>query len=137
MGSFFDRIQRLPKERRKLFAFAVASSFTALVFAVWIIDLDRRFGAPVVKEGSDELRGELSPFATIKRSADELVAGAKDRFKAVEEGAAAIQSFSETQADRRTSSSSISNISTTSSPVAGFSTSSPATIGPDTKEVEL
>ena len=128
MGNFIDRVQRLPKERRKLFALAVASSFTALVFAVWILDLDRRFGTPSVnKETGEELRGELSPFATLKRSAGELVEGAKERLKTVEESAAALQSLSETQVGSATSSLSTSNRPATSSPVVGLATSTTQT----------
>jgi hypothetical protein len=94
MFKFLDQIQRLPKERRKMFAFAAASSLTALVVAVWVVDLNRRFGTPAPEEAADELRGELSPFATLKRSAGDLVDGAKERFQAVEESAAALQGFS-------------------------------------------
>jgi hypothetical protein len=93
MGSnFLHQVQNQPKERRKVFAFAAASSFTLLIFAIWVLDLNRRFAVPAEPvETTEELRGELSPFASLKRSAQAFFEGAKERIQALDESATALQ----------------------------------------------
>ena len=78
MFAYLEKLQRMPKAKRRFTAFAVAGSATLIIFTIWIAGLEHRLGT-MRDENEQRLTEGVSPFASFRRSATELIAGAKER----------------------------------------------------------